>query len=57
MWEFESLLSLSSVLAGCYPQDVQGVFREKEAMDRANGSKDLKEGGTGYSYLQGPEKW
>ena len=36
LWEFEYLPSLSSVWAGCYPQDAQGVFREKEAMGRAS---------------------
>ena len=35
-WEFEYLLSLSSVWAGCYSQDAQCVFREKEAMSRAS---------------------
>ena len=36
VWEFEYLVSLSSVRVGCYPQDVQCVFREKEAMGRAS---------------------
>ena len=35
-WEFEYLLSLSLVQAGCYPQGVECVSREKEAMDRAS---------------------
>ena len=46
------------------PQDAQCVLREQEAMGRASSqclvvglaisSKDLQEGGTGYSYLHGP---
>ena len=36
LWEFEYLVSLSSVRVGCYPQDVQCVFREKEATGRAS---------------------
>ena len=38
-WECESLLSLSSVWAGCYPQDALCFFREKEAMDRASSQR------------------
>ena len=33
-WEFEYLLSLSLVCAGCYPQGAECVSREKEAMGR-----------------------
>ena len=54
MWDFEYFLSLSSVGAGCYPQDVQCVFREKEAMGRPEVSawslgSQQQEGGTGRS--------
>jgi len=36
VWEFEYLLSLSSVFAGYYSQEAQYLFREKEAMGVAN---------------------
>ena len=36
VWEFEYLLCLSLVSAGCFSQDAQCVFREKEAMGRAS---------------------
>ena len=36
VWEFEYLLSLSLVWAGCFSQEAQCVFREKEAMGRAS---------------------
>ena len=36
MFEFECLLSLSYVRAGCYPQGVECVSREKEGMGRAS---------------------
>ena len=36
VWEFGSLLSLSSMLVYCSPQGAECVSREKEAMGRAS---------------------
>ena len=36
LWEFEYLLCLSLMLAGCYPQGSECVSREKEAVGRAS---------------------
>ena len=70
MWEFESLLSLF-VVSSLLSPGAKCVFREKGAMGSAsysvpvhwnlNRSRDLLEGGTGYSYFQalgsGNELW